>query len=171
MRGGKAARGLPGALGHAAAGRLLAAALRQDLRVLTSDKPFTLNGTKFPSGTLIFKVKENPADLAERLAELAVRPAPTSSAPTPAGSTMASTSAAATSTWCASPPSRWPGTRPVSSQSAGATRFVLERQFGYPVTTIRAAQMSSADLSRFNVLILPPGGNYAQAFGPAGIRS
>src|SRR5207237_2893339 len=40
--------------GSTAAGRLLAAALRQDLHVLSSDKPFTLGGTKFPGGTLIF---------------------------------------------------------------------------------------------------------------------
>ena len=46
-----------------AAGRLLTAALRQDLKVHSSDKPFTQNGIKFPAGTLIFKVAGNPADL------------------------------------------------------------------------------------------------------------
>jgi threonine synthase len=49
----------------------LAAALRQDLKVLSSDKPFDQVGTKFPAGSLILKVAGNPADLEERLARLA----------------------------------------------------------------------------------------------------
>ncbi len=57
--------------GRQAAGRLLTAALRQDLKVHSSDKPFTQNGAKFPSGSLIFKVAGNPADLGDRLARLA----------------------------------------------------------------------------------------------------
>jgi hypothetical protein len=56
----------------------------------------------------------------------------------------------------------------VYSSSAGWARFVLERQYGYPVTPIRVAQLAEADLSRFQVLILPSG-NYAQAFGASGI--
>jgi hypothetical protein len=59
---------------------------------------------------------------------------------------------------------------PTSSSAAGAARFVLERQFGYPVTAIRTAQLSSADLSKFNVLVLPPGYAYTQVLGPTGIR-
>ncbi len=55
---------------------------------------------------------------------------------------------------------------PVSSLAAGATRFVLERQFGYPVTVIRTVQLGSIDLSKFNVLILPPAGGYSPAVIP-----
>jgi hypothetical protein len=44
---------------------------------------------------------------------------------------------------------------PTSSIAAGATRFVIERQFDYPVTAIRTSQLASADLRRFQVLILP----------------
>ncbi|MCX6624168.1 MAG: peptidase M14, partial [Acidobacteria bacterium] len=62
--------------------------------------------------------------------------------------------------------------RPVSSGSAGAVRFILERQYGYPVTAIRTAALAAADLSRFQVLILPEGGQgYAAVLGPNGIRS
>lgn len=62
---------------------------------------------------------------------------------------------------------------PTSPSSAGATRFVLERQFGYPVTVIRTRQLASADLSRFHVIILPDatsGDGYASTFGSEGIR-
>jgi hypothetical protein len=158
--------------GSTAAGRLLAAALRQDLRILSSDKPFTLNRRKFPGGTLIFKVLDNPADLKDRLAALAA-------------STGAEVIATDTS-WVddgvnfgsryvvrlRKPVVALAWDTPTSAAAAGATRFVLERQFGYPVTAIRAAQLGAADLSRFQVLVLPnstaPGG-YSQAFGAAGI--
>jgi hypothetical protein len=59
---------------------------------------------------------------------------------------------------------------PAQSSSAGATRFLLERQYGYPVTPIRTAQLSGADLSKFQVLILPDGGNYAATLGERGIE-
>jgi hypothetical protein len=63
--------------------------------------------------------------------------------------------------------------RPVSAGSAGHTRFVLERQFGLPVTPIRSAMLGSADLSRFQVLILPDAGlgdGYASQLGANGPR-
>ena len=59
---------------------------------------------------------------------------------------------------------------PSQSGSAGATRFVLERQYGYPVTPIRTAQLGGTDLSKFQVLILPSGGNYAGILGEGGIE-
>jgi hypothetical protein len=59
---------------------------------------------------------------------------------------------------------------PSSSSSAGAARFVLERQYGYPVTPVRPAQLNSVELAKFQVLILPEGGNYSGLFGSAGIQ-
>ena len=60
---------------------------------------------------------------------------------------------------------------PSQSGSAGATRFVMERQYGYPVTPIRTAQLGGADLSKFQVLILPSGGNYAGMLGESRHRA
>ncbi|MGD9021343.1 MAG: hypothetical protein PVF46_06060, partial [Lysobacterales bacterium] len=60
---------------------------------------------------------------------------------------------------------------PTSSYSAGNTRFVIERQFDLPVTAIRTPQLVSADLDRYQVLILPQSGrngNYASALGEKG---
>ena len=57
---------------------------------------------------------------------------------------------------------------PTASASAGQMRFVLERQYGYPVTVIRGQALGMADLKRFHVLILPDtggtGGGYASIF-------
>jgi hypothetical protein len=59
---------------------------------------------------------------------------------------------------------------PTAASSAGAARFVLERQYGYPVTPVRTAQLDSVELARFQVLILPDGGSYAALLGDAGIQ-
>jgi len=63
--------------------------------------------------------------------------------------------------------------RPTSAGSAGATRFVLERQFGYPVTVIRTQQLAGADLTQFQVIILPDSGGgegYGGVLGANGAR-
>jgi len=50
--------------------------------------------------------------------------------------------------------------------------LLLERQYEYPVTAIRGTALGTADLSRFQVLILPegPGEGYSQILGPSGAR-
>jgi hypothetical protein len=155
--------------GDAAAGRLLAGALRQNLRVFSSDKPFAVNGTKYPAGTLIFKVKDNPTDLGQRLAKLAVSSG-ASVRPTDTGWVEDGVNFGSRHVVHVRRPRialAWD--TPVSPSSAGWTRYVLERQFGYPVTIMRTRQLASTGLARFDVLILPSGGGYAQTFGPAGI--
>ncbi len=158
--------------GSAASGRLLASALRQGLRVWSSDKPFVLSGRRYPAGTLIFKVKENGPDLAARLEKLA----------TATGAEIAGTDTG----WIEEganfgsrhvmelrPPTvalAWD--RPVSPTTAGWTRYVLERQYGYPVTAIRTLSLATADLAKVDVLILPDGGAeaYTAMLGASGIR-
>jgi hypothetical protein len=159
--------------GTQAAGRFLAAALRQGLRVHSTDKAFRQNGREFPRGTLILKVKENAAGLAEKVAKIAES----------SGAEVAGTE----SGWVDEGPNfgsrhvvplRPPSVailwdRPVSSASAGHTRFVLERQYGYPATPIRTYTLAAADLSKFHVIILPDAGmgeGYAGALGAAGAR-
>lgn len=159
--------------GTQAAARLLAAALREGLNILSSDKPFTLNGRKYPAGTLIFKVRDNPAGLGERMARLARQ----------TGAEVHGTD----SSWVEegvhfgsrhvirmrAPSIAMAWDRPVSSTAAGWTRFVLERQYEYPVSVIRTQTLAMADLSRYHVLILPDqgfGDGYAQVLGTNGIR-
>lgn len=155
--------------GTAAAGRFLTAALRADLRVRSSDKGFVQNEVTFPGGTLILEVADNDADLHETVRRLAAD----------SGADVIATD----TSWVDEGvnfgsrfvnPVRQPGIalawdRPTSANAAGATRFVLERQFGYPVTPIRTQQLGSADLSRFHVLILPNGSGYADVLGDRGL--
>jgi hypothetical protein len=156
--------------GSEAAGRLLAASLRQDLKVHSSDKPFTQNGTKFPAGTLIFRVAGNPADLGQRLARLARE---TGADVYGANSGWVDEGVNFGSRYVL--PVRKPAIAlawdtPAAASSAGAARFVLERQYGYPVTPVRTAQLDSVELAKFQVLILPDGGSYAALLGDAGIQ-
>jgi hypothetical protein len=169
MHGGGASVAYLVPWGSQSAGRLLASALRRDLKVHSTDKGFTQNGTKFPDGSLIFKVAGNPADLGDQLARLARE----------SGADVYATNSGWVddgvnfgSRWVVNvkkPAIAMAWDAPAQSGSAGAARFVLERQYGYPVTTIRTAQLATADLSKFQVLVLPSGGNYAGVLGDAGI--
>jgi hypothetical protein len=55
---------------------------------------------------------------------------------------------------------------PTSASAVGWLRYLIEQRYGYPVTTIRTEQLRNADLSRYNVIILPDSsGNYSQPLG------
>jgi hypothetical protein len=171
--GGRAAVAYLAQWGTAAAGRLLTASLREGLRVFSTDKPFAQQGRKYPAGTLIYKVKENPAVLRQTLEKLAAETGAeihgTDTGWVEEGINFGSNNVI----YMRRPKIALAWDMPTSSSSAGATRFVLERQFGYPVTVIRTRQLASADLSRFQVIILPDSGSgdgYASTFGSEGIR-
>jgi hypothetical protein len=152
--------------GTAAAARLLSATLREGLRVFSTDKSFTQNGRRFPSGTLIFKVSQNPTSLHDTLASLASSTGAEIHS-TDTGWVEEGVNFGSRNVVHVRPPRvalAWD--RPTLAYSAGATRFVLERQFDYPVTPIRSRQLVDADLSLFDVLILPDG-KYDSAFRSA----
>ena len=155
--------------GEASAVRLLAHAHRRGLSVKSADEAFTHNGTRYPSGTLIFDAADNPDDMASLLRELAA--------------TTGANVTGVSSTWVTDGPNfgsenvvrmnapkvaiAWD--EPTSQYSAGNTRFVIERQFDYPVTAIRTKHLKSADLRRFQVLILPESwGGYMDTLGEDG---
>lgn len=152
--------------GTQAAGRFLTAALRSDVKVLTANKSFTQSGRKFPSGTLIVMVKQNAADVHGKVGRIAESSGAEVIATNTgwvedgvnfgSGNVGAVKKVAIAMAWDA----------PASSASAGQTRFVLERQYGYPVTVIRSSSFGAVDLTKFQVLILPSGG-YVGAFSPA----
>jgi len=60
---------------------------------------------------------------------------------------------------------------PTSQYAAGNTRFVIERQIGYPVTVIRTNNFNRARLDRYQVLIMPSSfGSYASTLGGSGAK-
>ena len=158
--------------GEAPAIRLLANAHRQGLAVKSTDEAFTHEGTRFPAGTLIFDAADNPGSLHDTLATLAEE----------TGAAVTGVS----STWVTDGPNFGSGNvvrmnapkiamawdEPTSQYSAGNTRFVIERQFDYPVTVIRTKQLGAADLRRYQVLILPESyDGYMDTLGESGAEN
>jgi hypothetical protein len=171
VEGGKATVAYLAPWGSQASARFLAGAFRENLRVLSAGKPFTQGGKKYPNGTLIIQVKENADSVHDTVARLAASSGAdivaTNTSWVDEGPNFGSNNVAALKR------SRvaivWDS--PVSGGSAGAAAFVLERQYGYPVTRIRGRNLGFADLSKFDVLIVPEsfGGSLAGEIG-AGVR-
>ncbi|NNE67510.1 MAG: peptidase M14 [Pyrinomonadaceae bacterium] len=156
--------------GTTAAARMLTASLRKGLTVFSSDKEFVQNGKTYPRGTLILKRNDNPDDLATTVAELA-RETGAEVHATNTGWVDSGVNFGSRNVVRIKPLKialAWD--TPTSSYSAGQTRFILERQFGYPVTPIRARQLAFGDLSKFDVILLPNSFGYAGVFGPAGSK-
>jgi hypothetical protein len=162
--------------GTTASARFLAAALQRDVHVTTTDKIFKLAGKTYPRGTLIVEVAKNPADIAQTVQSLAKSTGAdvhtTDTGWVDEGANFGSHHVFAVPR--AKIAIAWD--RPTNSTAAGATRFVIERQYGYPVSAVRTPQLANGDLSQFNVIILPDAGgfgggeSYAAILGPAGMR-
>lgn len=159
----------------AASARFLTQALRDGLMVKSVQKAFTLGGREYPAGTLAIKVLDNEdvQDLAQKMTALAEK--------TGAGVVGID------DTWVTAGPNIGSGNavtmpqvniamawdEPTSIYAPGNTRYVVERQFGYPVTPIRTNLLASADLSHYDVLILPPDGwgTYDNVLGERGAEN
>lgn len=151
--------------GTQAAAATLAELFRQNIRVHSSDKAFKLNTTEFPAGTLIIKLKDNPADLHDRLVKLAEAHGtdifPTDSAWVDAGINFGS----ANVRYLVKPRIALVYNTPMNVNSTGWTRYVIEQRYGYPVTTVRADMLRSLDLSRYNVLLMPHSSGLGSVLG------
>ncbi len=172
MRGGQAKLAYLIAWGTQSAASALADLFRQDVRVHSYDKGFKLNGTNFPAGSLVVKLKDNPANLHERMTKLAadhgVDVHSTDSSWVEDGPNFGSSNV----NYLPRPRVAIAYNQPVSGNSVGWLRYLIEQRYGYPVTTIRADQLRGADLSRYNVLILPDtfGGYTGQLGDGASLR-
>lgn len=138
--------------------RLVIAALKAGLEGKTTDTAFTQAGRVFPAGTAVFPATGNPANLGARLAALAeeigAEVVPMSSSWVDDGPNFGSGSFAALKM----PRVAIAWGEGTSATSAGNTRFVLERELGLPVAPIRMSTLGWANLSAYDVLILPDTG-------------
>ncbi|MEL6258925.1 MAG: M14 family metallopeptidase, partial [Pseudomonadota bacterium] len=135
--------------------RLVASALRAGLKGKTTDKPFSQAGREFPAGTVVFSTTDNPDGLAQQLRDLArdigAEVVPMATSWVDDGPNFGSASFAALKT----PRIAMAWGEGTSATSAGNTRFVIERHIGLPVAPIRASTLGRADLSLYDVLLLP----------------
>jgi hypothetical protein len=159
--------------GSTAAGRFLTGALREGLRVLSADKEFVQNGRRFPRGTLIVPLAQNKPEAQAVVARIASASG-AEVVGTATGWVEEGINFGSRNVVSLNPPRiaiAWD--RPVSGGPAGATRFVLERQYNYPTTVIRTSSFATADLSRFQVIVLPEttgDDGYAAVFNAATVQ-
>ncbi len=156
--------------GTSGAAKMLTSLLHSNYKIVSNDRPFTLDGKRYELGALVLKVKDNPPSLEQDVRKLAE-------------STGADVNAHNTS-WADDGPTfgsshfssvRKPAVliawdRPAAGGSAGQARFVIERQFGYPTTVIRTEQFGAVNLAPYQTIILPDGGAYAASLGVNGVR-
>jgi hypothetical protein len=159
--------------GEATAIRFLSKALLDGLSVKSTDAAFTLQGKRYPAGTLIIDVADNSDDIHVSVRDIASASGANVFAVNDSWVTDGANLGSNKVLSFNKPDVAIAWDAPTYPPSAGQTRFVIERQFDFPVTAIRTAQIASADLSNYEVLILPEtyGDGYAGALGEAGAEN
>lgn len=150
-----------------AAGRFLTQGLRQGLKIKSSDMSFTLGGKKYPAGSLIIEVKQNSDELAAHIQTLSKATGAIVDGVDSSWVTKGPNFGSPQVVEMPAPRIAMAWDEPTSSLSAGNTRFVIEQQLQYPVTAIRTQHLMHAQLSRYDVLILPSGNYQSHLAEPA----
>jgi hypothetical protein len=149
-----------------AAAALAAEALRNGIRMHSVGGPFTINGRRYPLGTVVIRVAGNPADLHAQLTALATKHGaeivPTDTTYVESGISLGSNETA----FLKAPRVLLAYDTPTSSLSAGWTRYTLERRYAQPITTVRTSSLARANFADYDVIVLPSG-NYGGAINEA----
>ena len=157
--------------GDMAAVRFLTAALQQGLIVKSADKAFVLEDKRaFSAGSLIVERRGNKANYADLVIKLADQTGAIVVGVDSSWVTQGPSFGSDNTVTMSAPNIAMAWDEPVNSQSAGNTRFVIERQLNYPVTAIRTNMLSRANLANYQVLILPSG-NYQRSFDESAINN
>ncbi|MBL4597233.1 MAG: carboxypeptidase [Robiginitomaculum sp.] len=152
--------------------KLILAALAEGFTGKATDKAYTVGDREYPRGTTIFPTKGNPENLATRLnalsLEVGAELVPMQSSWVDEGPNFGSNefrhlkSPKIALAW-------GEGTVPTDT---GATRFIIERNLGVPVSPIRVRTLGRADLEDYDVLILPQiSSNFSSELGESGVEA
>lgn len=150
--------------------RLVTLAIREGIEARASDEAFTKNGRIFPRGTVLFPTAMNTPEQMARLRELADQ--------------VGAETVGISDSWVEDGPNLGSSsfvrlTLPkvaiawdegVSQLSAGSLRYVLEQRLGLPVVPIRTNRFGRADLSDYDVVLVPDG-SPRDAMGSGGVRN
>ena len=130
--------------------------LANGYRVGLSERPIEAGGRQFPRGSYVVRVGRNDPSLHARIEQLARE-----SRVDVFGANTAFTDVGQFGTGSGSiydlrkPVVALVGEQGVSQPSYGATWYVLEQRYQIPFTPVSAQWLSSGDLSRFNVILIP----------------
>jgi hypothetical protein len=152
------------------AARVVSALWKDGYQLALARETFSIDGRTFRGGTVLVRTGTNPDALHARLADLAavneVEVVAVTSAMVESGRDLGDR----TVVDLERPKIAVVTERPTASTAYGAIWFLLEQVYGVPFTALRGDDVASADLSEYNVIVLPDGqaGGYASAFGTAG---
>ena len=154
---------------YGATEEIIAASFRAGLALKMHTEGFTIGGVDYARGTLIFEADDNQG----RISDIAAIVNNAGASLTPISATFVdkgrSLGGRAVINLVA-PKIAMAWDEATFSYSSGNTRYVIERQIGYPVTVIRTPSLAIANLSRYNVIILPEG-IYGSDLGERGARN
>jgi hypothetical protein len=144
--------------GPEASARLTLNLLREGFTVGVATEPLRVDGATFPVGTYVSRVQRNRAALQERIAALALE---TGAAVTAVASAFPDQGKAGIGSESVvtvrAPKILLVGGEGISHTTFGSIWFYLERELGYPVTTVDIGALGRIRLDDYNLLILPEG--------------
>jgi zinc carboxypeptidase len=151
--------------------KLALALLREGFKLAVARKAFTTAGSDWPAGTFVVRRERNPEALHARLPALAeaagVEVVAVHTAWTEKGPDLGS----ATLDSLKPPRMAVLADAPTDDNAYGAIWFLLERRLDQPFTALRADDVATADLSRYDVVVLPDGAaaSYKKRLGDDGL--
>ncbi len=153
---------------------VLADMLQRGVHVKVAEKPFTVGGRSYGSGSLLIKREGNVEDLEQQLVEMAERwnvevhstsTAKAEKGPDLGGDHFQSLIAPRVGIWTGTP---------VSPSAYGVLWYLMDEVLGLRFSALDISMFTLKDLSRYNVLIFPPvyGGAsvYKRAIGESGLE-
>ena len=138
-----------------AATYLLAEAFGKDLKVRIATKPSLIEGVSFARGSLLFSKKENPESLRTVLDELAGKYGLVVTAVNTALATDGSDLGGDDYRLLEAPVIAMLTAPPVSLSNYGQLWHMLDYDFGLRIASVDINRLGGADLTRYNVLIMP----------------
>jgi hypothetical protein len=160
---------------HLGSMRFAADLLREGFNIAVATEPFKIDGRDYPRGSILARTERNP----ESLHTFVQRQTPTPAFDLP----VAALQSARVQTGpdlgedpiveLAKPRIAVITDEPTDDRAYGAAWFTLERRLGYPFTALKATMVRSADLSRYNVILMPNGSPaaYQEVLGQQGIAA
>jgi hypothetical protein len=141
------------------AARLALRLLQEGYKVAAAARPLNAGGRDFPRGSFVARVERNDPSLHARIAELAktsgVFVVAVNTAYTERGDTGVGSENIVS---LKKPNIAVIVDGPVSAESYGWMWFLFERRLGVRFTAVRANRVSSMELDRYNIVVIPDGG-------------
>lgn len=148
--------------------------LQKDIRIYSSRKPFILSGKKYRAGSFIIKVKDNPKDLRQILADAGGQTGVQIDASVTGWTEEGPDFGSSDVFFLKKPRVAVLSNLPVEPTSLGAIQYLLDFRYPADATIIETYMLSYVDLRDYSVIVMPDGGydwgEWSQMLSPASIE-